>query len=430
MRVMVVSNIFPPHARGGYELGMLDVARTFAKAGHEVEVVTSRAVGMLEKVSAVSDIPVREVFAPVLAYESDLGERLEHSPAWHQYRTEALGGVDAASLVALDIEIRRFRPDRIWIGNPLGIGPVGVLETALGAGVPVVVHLMDDIDRYLAGYRRPLHWNARVARLKRSLTAVSCSTLVREANSTIGTYRDHVVVPNGFDFDSIGRRARPALHDGPLRFVYAGQIEPMKGIPQLIEGVSRLAGDASAPRFTLDLIGPASASFAGVLERDLRERGLADRVRLIGRVEKAGLLDRLASYDAAVLLLKTDEAFGYAWLEAAAVGLPVIVTRGRAVSETFPADYPLFVGDRDNPEDVAAAIRWCTQHRGSLASAGASLGQHLAAKCDANTVINPRYLEMLESARPPRVGTDRDTLLASVLTCQSFGLAQDGWRIS
>lgn len=430
MRVMIVSNIFPPHARGGYELGMLEVARGFVRAGHDVEVVTSRAVGMLKKVSAVADITVREVFAPVLAYESDLGDCLEHAPSWHQYRTDALGGVDTANVVALDLEIQRFRPDRIWIGNPLGLGPVGVLETALSAGVPVIVHLMDDIDRYLTGYRRPLHWLARLTRLKRSLTAVSCSTLVREMNSAIGTYGDHVVVLNGLDFSSVSSHATPGRHEGPLRFVYAGQIEPMKGIPQLIEGVSRIAGDPALPAFELDLIGPASASYADALRDELQTRGLADRVRLIGRLEKSDLLRRLGSYDAAALLLKLDEPFGYAWLEAAAAGLPVIVTRGRAVSEAFPAQYPLFVHDRDDPADVAAAFRWCVEHRESLASVGASLRAHLHDICDTHTVVNPRYQAVLESARPPRVHTDRDTLLASVLTCQAFGLAQDGWSAS
>jgi glycosyltransferase involved in cell wall biosynthesis len=259
------------------------------------------------------------------------------------------------------------------------------------------------------------------------MTAVSCSTLVREMNSTVGTYRDHVVVLNGFDFSSIPSRATPGQLDGPLRFVYAGQIEPMKGIPQLIEGVSRIAADPNAPPFDLDLIGPASASYADSLRVDLQERGLADRVRLVGRLEKSELLFRLASYDAAALLLKMDEPFGYAWLEAAAAGLPVIVTRGRAVSEAFPAQYPLFVSDRDDPAEVAAAFRWCGEHRDSLAAVGASLRTHLHDICDTNAVVTPRYAAVLESARPPDVRTDRDTLLASVLTCQAFGLAQDGW---
>src|SRR5262245_4737273 len=262
VRVMVVSNVFPPHVRGGYELGTLEVARAFLDAGHDVEVVTSTVVGVLRKARPATGVTVRQVFGPVLAYESDLADRLEPCRVWRQHRTDALGGVLPDSIVALRTAIDRFQPDRIWIGNPLGIGPVGVLETALSADVPVVIHLMDDIDRYLVGYRRPLHWSPRVARLKRSITAVSCASHVRELNSVVGRDVAHHVVLNGVDFSAMPAHAQPGGHDGPLRFVYFGQVEPMKGIPQLIEGLGRLVANSETARFTLDIIGPASSSYA------------------------------------------------------------------------------------------------------------------------------------------------------------------------
>ena len=425
MRVMVVSNVFPPHVRGGYELGTLDVARAFIGAGHEVEVVSSTVVGVLRKTRPATGVTVRQVFGPVLAYESDLADRLEHSSIWRQHRTDALGGVLPDAIVALRTEIERFRPDRIWLGNPLGIGPVGILETALSAGVPVVIHLMDDIDRYLVGYRRPLNWRPRIARLKRSITAVSCASHVREMNSVVGRYGSHHVVLNGVDFSAIPAHAQPGRHDDPLRFVYFGQVEPMKGIPYLIEGVGRLVANRDTPPFTLDIIGPGSASYVETVQSDLRSRGLAGRVQLVGRLEKRDLMVRLASYDAAVLLLKKEEPFGYAWLEAAAAGLPVVVTRGRAVADVFPEDYPLFVEDREDADHVAGIIGWCLSHRDALAPIAAGLTQRLSAVCDTTSAVNPRYLEILEHAVPPRAKTDAETLLASALTVDAYAMAAE-----
>lgn len=425
---MVVSNIFPPHVRGGYELGMLDVARGFAHAGHEVEIVTSAVVGQLNKTAPAAGITVRHVFGPVLAFESDLADRLEHSTVWVQQRTEALGGVLPANVVALQIEIERFRPDRIWIGNPIGIGPIGILEAALSAGVPVVIHLMDDIDRYLVGYRRPAHWLARIARLKRSVTAISCATHVREMNSAVGHYGTHHLVLNGVDFDGVSDRAQPGRHDGPLKFVYFGQVEPMKGIPQLVNGISRLLEMPSVPPFTLDMVGPAATSYVDSLRQELESRALAGRVRLLGRLEKRELMSRLADYDAAVLLLKRDEPFGYAWLEAAAVGLPVVVTRGYAVSDAFPAPYPLFVDDREDADCVARSILWSLSHRSELATLGAALGAHLSTVCDLKTAVVPRYLGILERAVPPRVPTHMESFLASALTVDAHAMWFEGER--
>jgi glycogen(starch) synthase len=423
MRVMVVSNIFPPHVRGGYELGLLEVARAFVRAGHEVEVVTSTVLGNQRRSRPATDVVVQEVFGPVMAYETDLAERLETSPVWRHYRTEALGGILPDNVVALRRDIDRFRPDRIWLGNPLGLGPVGIFETVLSAGVPVVMHLMDDIDRYLTGYRRPLHWLARVARLKRSITAISCASHVRDMNSVVGEYGTHHVVLNGIDFSAIASHAQPGCHDRPLRLVYFGQVEPMKGVSQLIDGVARFASASPAAPFELDIIGPASASYAASLSEQLQTLGLADRIRLVGRIEKDDLLRRLAEYDAAVLLLKLEEPFGYAWLEAAAVGLPVIVTRGRVVSDAFPASYPLFVDDRDDPRCIATALQWCVANANALAAVGADLRQHLFRQCDAATAVNPRYTAVLEQAAAPRRRTDPDSLLSAALTAEAYALS-------
>jgi glycosyltransferase involved in cell wall biosynthesis len=426
MRVMVVSNIFPPHVRGGYELGMLEVARAFAAAGHDVEVVTSTAVGSQRRVRRAGDVVTRDVFAPVLAYEPDLADRLQDSAVWCHDRTDAFGGVVPANVVALAHEIDRFRPDRIWIGNPLGLGPVGIFETALSARVPVVVHLMDDVDRYLLGYRRPIHWLSRVARLKRGMTAVSCASHVRAMNSVVGEYGTHVVVPNGVDFAAFPMRAERPRRGGALRLVYFGQVEPMKGIPQLIAGVDVFAASPESPSFELDIIGPASASYGADLTADIASRRLDGGVRLVGRLEKSDLLARLAEYDAAVLLLKQDEPFAYASLEAPAAGLPVVTTRGHAVVDAYPSSYPLFVDDRDDAEAVASALRWCVSHEQELAALGNELRAHLSCRCDTTTAVNPRYLEILESARVPDRPTDVDALLAGALTVEAHALSING----
>jgi glycogen synthase len=423
MRVMVLSNIFPPHVRGGYELGMLDVARTLAAAGHQVEVVTSTAVGAQRRTRRAADVITRELFAPVLAYEPELADRLQDSAVWRHYRTDAFGGVLPENVVAFKREIERFRPDRIWMGNPLGLGPVGIFETALSARVPVIIHLMDDIDRYLTGYRRPIHWLSRVPRLKRSMTAVSCASHVREMNSVVGEYGVHYVVPNGVDFAAFSKRAQPRRHGGPLRLVYFGQVEPTKGIRQLIAGIDAFASSPGSPPFELDIIGPASASYGAELSTEITSRRLDGRVRVVGRIEKADLLARLADYDLAMLLLKLDEPFAYASLEAPAAGLPVVITRGHAVADAYPASYPLFVDDRDDATSVASALRWCVSHERELAALGGDLREHLRRQCDTTTAVNPRYLEILESACVQGRPTNVDALLAGALTVEAHALS-------
>ena len=40
MKILVITNLFPPYAIGGYELNCADTARELAKAGHRVYVLT------------------------------------------------------------------------------------------------------------------------------------------------------------------------------------------------------------------------------------------------------------------------------------------------------------------------------------------------------------------------------------------------------
>ena len=41
MRVLIVSNLYPPHYCGGYEVRCAQVAEALVRAGHQVEVLTS-----------------------------------------------------------------------------------------------------------------------------------------------------------------------------------------------------------------------------------------------------------------------------------------------------------------------------------------------------------------------------------------------------
>ena len=42
MRILIVSNLYPPHYEGGYEVRCAQVAEALTRAGHDVCVLTSR----------------------------------------------------------------------------------------------------------------------------------------------------------------------------------------------------------------------------------------------------------------------------------------------------------------------------------------------------------------------------------------------------
>jgi hypothetical protein len=74
---------------------------------------------------------------------------------------------------------------------------------------------------------------------------------------------------------------------------------------------------------------------------------------------------------------------------------------------------------------VAGALQWCAAHAAELPALGRDLRAHLLRWCDATTVVNPRYLDILEHARAAGRPTDIDGLLAGAITVEAHALAMN-----
>jgi hypothetical protein len=191
MKILFVTNLFPPHVVGGYEMGCLMHAQAAQRAGHDVMVATSLSFGGLQKQSSVPGVAVRQIFEPVFDYE--FGDRVYQRPL--NYASP--GGIHPGNCLALSEMIRTWQPDAIWMHNPLGLGPVGILETAAASGVPTVVHLMDFLDEGIRLSQHGFEISGRWAAAKSGVHAIACSQGTLEDNSRIGRYASAIVVPGG-----------------------------------------------------------------------------------------------------------------------------------------------------------------------------------------------------------------------------------------
>jgi teichuronic acid biosynthesis glycosyltransferase TuaC len=120
----------------------------------------------------------------------------------------------------------------------------------------------------------------------------------------------------------------PAPHDGPPTLITVAHLVARKRHGDVLRALARLP-DA---RYVVVGDGPERAA----LEALARELGVADRVELRGQLEPAAALAALRAASVFVLP-STEEAFGVAYVEAMAAGLPAV---GRA--------------GEDGPEEIAA----------------------------------------------------------------------------
>lgn len=245
------------------------------------------------------------------------------------------------------------------------------------------------------------------------LIVVPSEGLRREIEScypqTCGRIR---VVPNAVEPERMRAPAdldRDALRDELslprsvtlLVFVALGHYE-RKGLPIVLDALEGLDDDTN-----LVVVGGTSQQIAPYRRR-LEERDLADRVHFAG-----------ASSDVRPYLWVSDafvfpsayETFSYVSYEAAAAGLPLVVTELYGVEEFMVDGKTGFVVDRD-AASVAAAIT-------ELVAAGPdgrrTMGECAAAAVAGTTVENyvggwsSAYREVIEGSRVDAVGSDRTT---------------------
>jgi glycosyltransferase involved in cell wall biosynthesis len=137
---------------------------------------------------------------------------------------------------------------------------------------------------------------------------------------------------------------------GPL-LLTVGTLLNRRHLGALLQAARLLA--LRFPDVVLDVVGD-NRTYPRVDFVALAERlGLGDRLRLSGFVSDASLADRYAAADVAVFLSEY-EGFGLPALEAAARGVPLVLSRRPSLGEVF-ADAAWFV-DAQDPAQVAAAV--------------------------------------------------------------------------
>lgn len=189
----------------------------------------------------------------------------------------------------------------------------------------------------------------------RRVLAVSDFTR-REIASRFPGVADRVVhVPHGRDDDLAAPPPREEARRrlgvrGPFA-ITVGSLFNRRCLPELLRAAALLR--RRHPTLRLDVVGENRTTPLLDVAGLVRRLGLEAHVRLSGFVDEAGLADRYAAADAAVFLSEY-EGFGLPALEAAARGVPLVVSRRPALDEIFGE--AALLADPRNEAEIAAAL--------------------------------------------------------------------------
>ena len=336
---LVVTNMYPPHHFGGYELSCHDVVSRWRARGHDVTVLTTSM-----RVPGVADDP------------RETGVRRELRFYWrdHQLVTPSIPGriaIERHNQRRLAAALDEIGPDVVSVWN-MGALSFGLLTTLVERRVPLVYVVCGDWLVYgmaMDPWARMFEGHPRASRVARRLTGVPAAVPDLGASGAFcfvsdalrgdaekrsrWTFPRSTVTYSGIDRTLFSPRAEAEDHDRAWnwRLLCAGRIDRRKGIDTAVRALAELPEGAR-----LDVVGRGDATELARLRALAAELGLSGRVQF-SDVERHELADRYRAADVVVFPPVWDEPFGLVPLEAMACGTPVVAS-GTGGSAEFLRD--------------------------------------------------------------------------------------------
>ena len=321
MRILIITNLYPPQYLGGYELLCYQVAEYLMAQGHQVEVLTSdfMSEGELEK-GVSRSLKIFQDFRKT--FRDSLGFRMK------------MPGIDKYNQAEAQRKVSQFKPDIIfmWSQRRLTLGPALAAERS---GIPCVCTMNDE----WLGFYEPVKFKWKLGRLLRYLCQEVCfpttttadvklknsfsvSCFTRDAiMAVVQSFTSEDVIYQGIELKSFPYRGLKEELGSPVKLLYVGQLLESKGVSNLVLALALLKSKGD---FVLTIVGTGPASYMSRLEEECAE--LKSNIEFMGKVPIDQISELYRAHDIFIFPSIGNEAFGLTHIEAMASGLPVIST--------------------------------------------------------------------------------------------------------
>jgi glycosyltransferase involved in cell wall biosynthesis len=354
MRVLIVSNLYPPKVLGGYEILCAQVVASLARRGASMMVLTTPASGeggVSEETGPAGEKILRS-----------LGLYLPFGAAPRLARRERQS-VESSNRRAAARAIDLFKPDAVFVWSQLRLGLAAARE-AESRGLPVAYTMNDDhilgfkpgSDEGLKGRVRSILEKyvfpaSTYAKLRLDPVVVISDTVRKRLAGVDSRFARSIVAFQGVPLESYPPKAQPGSAQDPFRVLYAGQLHEYKGVHTLVEAMGILKNSG---RYVLTVAGAGDPSYEAKLRERVAELGLD--ARFLGRVPASLMGSLYRESDLLAFTSVWDEPFGLTHLEAMASGTPVVSVGHGGPGEFLKDGENALIFGKENPEALSLAI--------------------------------------------------------------------------
>jgi glycosyltransferase involved in cell wall biosynthesis len=366
MRILVVSNLYPPYHIGGYELGCRDVVEGLKSRGHEIRVLTS----------------TYGVESP--QFDGEVYRSLELDWSWHgqtvSWERPYPPKQELHNQRALRQTFKSFKPEILYVWNLMYLSTSLALQ-AERLGVPVIYFVSDKhwsalatedpADGYFShNFPAPsLSVRIGIKILRRSLKLLDLisarpltfpgvhfvSEFLKGDALQAGKPVAHgEVIPWGVD---VSRFEYKPHSSNPRRLLYVGQISPLKKLETAIEVMRILVIEQKRKSITLTVVGAGSeGSYLDNMQTLVHSYGLEENIKFTGPVPREYLPDIYHQHEILIFPSILDEALSFTTLEAMACGLAVVTTATGGNLEVFHHQVNALVFAKEDAEAAAECV--------------------------------------------------------------------------
>ncbi|HVH10228.1 MAG TPA: glycosyltransferase [Gemmatimonadales bacterium] len=317
MRIAVVSPHLPTKALPMRGVSHDEQLRLFAEAGHEVRAVVPLPWSV-RRWLAGTRIPDEECDGPVVVVHP-------HYPRVpHVWRGPALAVerrlFARAARAALNAGVGAAELPDVVLAHSVSL-PGGLLGRIGGATFVVSLY---DHELYDWAPKSGIVRDAIVRTLRSADCAVYLSDALRRYAVELAGPHRNVVIPLGIDTDADVSQAPPPA----FTVSTVTRLIPRKRVDHLIRAFARLAAERSDARLVIVGDGPERP----MLIRLVQALGLGEKVEFTGELDRGAARERIVRSNV-MALPSVRESLGAVYLEAMALGVPALGTRGEGIEE-------------------------------------------------------------------------------------------------
>lgn len=360
MRILTITNWYPPHHRGGYEINCADVMNRLAARGHRVEVLCGN-----QRLPNVQDA---EQPVPV---HRDLQMYWRDEAPWTPGPRGQLE-IERANQAALRRIVEDLCPDVVSVWH-LAAFSLNLLTAVHRRGLPIVYSIGDawpsytmTMDPWARRFDRRV--GRPIGRLLESMVGVpvvvpdlgsiglACFTtrFVEEDIRQNGRWRfpRSRIIPAGIDRGVLDGRgaAGSAQRDWAWKLAYFGRFDVRKGVDTLIRSIAEL------PEASLAMYGRGGEQERDRLASLAARLGVGERVSF-GSLDTHELGAAYRASDCVVFPSEWPEPFGMVPLEAMECGTPVVATGTGGSSDFLSHEENCLIFRAGDSAALAAQVR-------------------------------------------------------------------------